>query len=100
MTCSSLEPSIVLFDSTSLLNMILLGNKSITLGALNCQGLADKVDLPEFADLLGKMDICGVSETWLNAQKADEISMPGFNFYPFNRKTVKGAIRGGGGNFY
>ena len=78
MTCSSLEPSIVLFDSTSLLNMILSGNKSITLG----------VDLPEFADLLGKMDICGVSETWLNAQKADEISMPGFNFYPFNRKTV------------
>ena len=79
--------------------MISSGNSSITLGALNCQGLADKVDLPEFADLLDKMDICGVSETWLNTQKADEISVPGFNFYPFNRKTFKGAIRGGVGIF-
>ena len=74
------------------------GNK-ITLGALNCQGLKDKVDQPIFTDLINKMDIMGVCETWLNTETAKDIFLPGYNFYPFNRKKTEGAVRGGIGIF-
>ena len=43
------------------------------------------------------MDIFGVSETWL--KNTDVISLPGFKFYPINRKVAKGAARGGIGIF-
>ena len=74
------------------------GNK-ITLGALNCQGLKDKVDQPIFTDLINKMDIMGVCETWLNTDTAKDIFLRGYNFYPFNRKKTEGAVRGGIGIF-
>ena len=35
------------------------------IGALNCQGLRDKIDFPEVQDLIRSCDIFGVCETWL-----------------------------------
>lgn len=43
------------------------------------------------------MDVFGVSETWL--KNTDSISLPGYKFYPINRKVSKGAARGGVGIF-
>ena len=81
--------------------------KILNLGALNCQGLKDKVDQSTFTDLLSNFDLFGVSETWLRDGNEDEkeqeneheIFVSGYNFYPVNRKTKKGAARGGVGIF-
>ena len=68
--------------------------KILSLGSLNCHGLIDKVDLPEFHELVSETDILGVSETWVKT-KAD-IKIPGYEFFPINR-TVD--VRGGIGVF-
>ncbi len=71
---------------------------NIQIGALNCQGLKEKIDSPEILDLVEKTDIFGVSETWLKT--GDDIKLPGFTFYPYNRKHIeKGSPRGGVGIF-
>ncbi len=69
----------------------------IQIGALNCQGLKEKIDSPEILNLIEETDIFGVSETWMKT--GDDISLPGFTFYPFNRKHIKGTPRGGVGIF-
>ena len=76
-----------------------LNGKRLVLGALNCQGLKEKVDQQVFSDLADQMDILGVSETWLKDDQMGEDSLPGYKFYPINRKTTKGAARGGVGIF-
>ena len=70
----------------------------LKIGALNCHGIKDKVDYPEFLELAEEMDIFGVSETWLTNK--DKISLPGFSFIPKNRASEKiGATKGGIGLF-
>ena len=59
--------------------------------------MKDKIDYPEFLDLVSGTDIFGVSETWLKDK--DEIDIPNFEFYPLNRKINKGPTRGGIGVF-
>ena len=70
---------------------------TLKIGAFNCHGLKDKIDYPDFLKLALKMDVLGVSETWL--KNGDQISLPGFKFFPINRKVSKGAPRGGIGIF-
>ena len=72
-------------------------SKTLRIGAFNCQGMRDKVDYPDFLKLVSDTDIFGVSETWL--REDDDISLPGYKFYPLNRKKEKGASRGGIGVF-
>ena len=67
------------------------------IGALNCQGLRDKIDFPEVQDLIRSCDIFGVSETWLGDE--DDCYLDDFKFYPFNRKNSNRARRGGIGLF-
>ena len=74
-----------------------LNKKFLNIGALNCHGLADKVDFLEMENLVSSFDIFGVNETWLNDD--DEIEIPGFQYYPLNRKVEKGPRRGGLGLF-
>ena len=73
--------------------------KILNLGALNCQGLKEKVDQSTFTDLLHEFDLFGVSETWLTDGNEKEIFVSGYKFYSVNRKTTKGASRGGVGMF-
>ena len=56
--------------------------KSICIGALNCQGLGGKYELPEFVDEVSLHEIFGVSETWLEGSKTSKINIPGYKFYP------------------
>ena len=70
----------------------------LKISALNCQKLKDKVDQTNFLKLVSKMDIFGVSETWLKKNNED-INLPGFKFYPASRKNISGAARGGVGVF-
>ena len=42
-----------------------LNGKRLVLGALNCQGIKEKVDQTIFSDVSNQMDIFGVCETWL-----------------------------------
>ncbi len=72
-------------------------NDKIQIGALNCQGIKDKIDTPEVLNLIERTEIFGVSETWLSTN--NNINLPGYTFYPFNRKNIKGAPRGGVGIF-
>ena len=65
---------------------------------LNCQGIKDKFQTPEFLSMIKSEDILGVCETWLG-KKHKPIKVPGFNYYPLNRKKEKGATRGGLGVF-
>ena len=60
---------------------------SLKIGALNCQGLRDKIDYPEVRKLISSCDIFGVTETWFG--KNDDPCIKGFNFYPL--KTFYGA---------
>ena len=71
--------------------------EKLKIGALNCQGIKGKIDDPEFIKSIMTEDIFGVSETWLHEN--DKIAIPGFKFYPINRKKEKGATRGGIGLF-
>ena len=52
---------------------------------------------PEVIDLISSNDIFGTSETWLKDKV--KISIPGYKFYPVNRKVNKGATKGGVGLF-
>ena len=70
----------------------------LRLGMLNCQGIEGKFETPEFCKLISSGDIFGVCETWLNNDKK-AISIPGFNFYPFNRTKENHTTRGGLGVF-
>lgn len=70
---------------------------NVQIGALNCQGLDDKIDTPEILNLIKTTDIFGISERWLKSK--DDINLPGFTFYPYNRKHIKGTPRGGVGIF-
>ena len=40
-------------------------SKILRLGAINCHGMKEKIDYPEFYNLVSNEDIFGVSETWL-----------------------------------
>ena len=59
----------------------------IKIGALNCHGIKEKIDYPEFFKLVSEVDVFGVSETWLCEN--DTVHIPGFKFYPMNRKKEK-----------
>ena len=59
----------------------------LSIGALNCQGLKGKIDDPQLQNLIETDDIFGVSETWLKNQ--DQISLPGYKFYPYNREKKR-----------
>ena len=69
----------------------------IKLGALNCQGLRDKIDLVEIQNLISSCDIFGATETWLG--DSDDCFLDGFRYHPLNRGKEKGARRGGIGLF-
>ena len=69
----------------------------LNIGALKCQGLKGKFDDPELQNVITTDDIFGVSETWLTNQ--DQITLPGYKFYPYNREKRKGTTRGGVGIF-
>ena len=71
----------------------------ICLGALNCQGVREKIDQTNFSKLAESLDIFGVSETWLKGKENNDISLPDFHFYSVNRETNKGPARGGVGVF-
>ena len=76
--------------------------EKVQIGALNCHGLEEKIDTPEILNLIEQTDIFGVSETWLKGSRektSNDMSLPGFSFYPYNRKYVKGSPRGGVGIF-
>ena len=70
---------------------------TLKVGMLNCQGIKGKFETPEFQNLVKSHDIFGVCETWLG--KKEPIKVSGFNFYPLNRKKVKGVTKGGLGVF-
>ena len=65
---------------------------------LNCQGIKGKFQTPEFLDTIESEDIFGVCETWLG--KKEPIKVPGFNYYPLNRKKRKRCDKGWIGSFY
>ena len=67
---------------------------SLSIGGLNCHGLLEKLDDPGVIDLISSNDIFGTSETWLKDKV--KISIPGYKFYPVNRKVNKGATKGEG----
>ena len=69
----------------------------IFVGALNCHGLAEKIDDPNIIDLIRQHDLFGTSETWLKDKT--EIKVPGYKFYPLNRGKNKGPTKGGIGVF-
>ena len=69
----------------------------IKVGALNCQGLKEKIDYPEVQNLISSCDIFGVTETWYGEN--DEGYVEGYEYFPFNRGNEKGAPRGGIGVF-
>ncbi len=71
---------------------------TLKLGMLNCQGIMSKFETPDFQKMVISEDIFGVCETWLSSGK-EPINIPGFNFYPLNRKKEKGMTRGGLGLF-
>ena len=73
-------------------------SNKLRIGALNCQGLRDKVDYSNFLQLIKEADIFGLSETWLR-DKDDSISLPGYSFNHMPRKINKGPARGGVGIF-
>ena len=72
-------------------------SKVLKIGSLNCHGMRDKVDYPEFLKLVSTTDIFGVCETWL--KENDDIHLPGYKFYPQNRKKEAGPSKGGIGFF-
>ena len=76
-----------------------LANNKVIIGALNCQGLIDKVDQTNFLQLSEDFDIFGVSETWLKTQGNNGVALPDFSFYHISRKVKKGPVRGGVGVF-
>ena len=65
----------------------------LRIGMLNCHGLKNKFETPEFQNLVSSHEIFGVCETWLNDNESATI--PGFNFYPLNRKKDKEITKGG-----
>ena len=73
----------------------------IKIGALNCQGLRDKIDYLEVQNLISSCDIFGVTETWYGDD--DNNHVKGYGYYPLNRKKdnikQKGGPRGGIGIF-
>ena len=71
----------------------------LKLGALNCEGIKEKIDYPEFHHLLHERDLFGVCETWLNEDDTRNIEIEGYKFYPLNRKKENRASRGGVGFF-
>ena len=70
---------------------------NIHIGSLNCHGLLDKLDCPNVIDLISKHDIFCVCETWIREE--DQVYIPGFEYFPLNRKKCKGPIKGGIGLF-
>ena len=70
----------------------------IKIGALNCQGIKEKYENPNFVDIITPCDIFGVSETWIGNEE-NKINIPGYKFYQICRKKEKGATRGGIGIF-
>ena len=65
---------------------------TLKLGMLNCQGIKEKINAPDFQKMVLSEDIFGVCETWLY-DKRENIKVPGFNYYPMNRaKGEKGGL--------
>ena len=71
--------------------------QNLSIKALNCHGIIEKLDDPNFTDLVRENDIFGVSETW--GKDKDSIKIPGYKFYPLHRNVLKGPVRGGIGLF-
>ena len=71
---------------------------SIKVGALNCQGLKEKYETPEFVDMVKSCLVFGVCETWLRKGE-NTVQVENYKFYPYSRKTEGGVIRGGVGLF-
>ena len=76
-----------------------LFNKNFMIGALNCQGLKTKYEMPEFIEEVSGYDIFGVSEIWMEDLEKSNINIPGYKFYPVCRSKEKGPIKGGVGVF-
>ena len=70
----------------------------IKIGALNCQGIKEKFETPEFLEIVQSCLVFGVCETWLKKGE-NTIKVEDYNFYPYSRKTEKGSNRGGVGLF-
>ena len=72
----------------------------IKIGALNCQNLKEKIDYPEIHDLISSFGIFGVTETWYGENyDLTGSDIPGYKFYPLNRKGKGRNQRGGIGIF-
>ena len=67
----------------------------LNIGGFNCQGIVNKIEDPTFIEELGKFDILGVNETWLNTSN-EKIFIPNYKFYPLSRKNDNNQTRGGG----
>ena len=63
---------------------------TLKIGMLNCQGIKEKFETPEFQEMVLSEDIFGVCETWLSNNGKEPINIPGYNFYPLNRNKEKG----------
>ena len=68
----------------------------LNIGALNCQGLEDKIDYPELYKTISSCDIFGTSETWLGEESEGNIKVKNYEFFPLRRVKYK---RGGLGIF-
>ena len=71
----------------------------LNIGALNCQGLKGKYELPEMVSEVSAHELFGVSEIWLENSETKIINIPGYKFYPFCRNKEKGPMKGGVGVF-
>ena len=72
---------------------------TLSIGAVNCHGMKEKIEYPELYNLIKNHDIFGVCETWLNKKEALEIDVDGYKFYHIARKTKTEFSRGGIGYF-
>ena len=55
------------------------GNQlTVDIGSLNCQGLKNKFELPEFISEVSSHDLFGVNEIWLQNSEVGNISIPGY----------------------
>ena len=71
----------------------------LNIGALNCQGLKGKYELPELINEVSAHELFGVSEIWLENSETKNINITGYKFYPFCRNKEKGPMKGGVGVF-
>ena len=63
--------------------------KILNIGSLNCQGLKNKYELPEFIEEVSGYDVFGVNEIWLENSESKQVTIPGYKFYPICRSKEK-----------